>query len=434
MIQQGRRDRRITTLALATAAALAAVSFGGAATAADPVGEFEGQEIVLSRWAGDPWTAGQMAAAEEWAAATGGTVVFDAIPYENLRDKQALTLSSGGDYDMAYIHPSWFGEFAQAGYFYPIDDFLADPAMNAEGFSGASYIPGILAQGNYDGVQYCVQDFISTVLLAYRKDLFDAAGIAPPETLDDIVAAAQALDGQDGISGITLAGKRTGAIADNLSTLITAQDNWWYDDDLNVTLDPAAAEVAVDFYTAVAPYTPEGLLNFHIDEASTAAAQGQAAMVIASTPSLSALEDPERSSTVGLWGYAPLAVTAGDPAGELIYWNWCISANSEHPEAAYSFLSWFTGAEQQAKIAVATAAAGATEDFYQDEEVLAQLPFLTAMNAALGNKSNPQPSIGAWGKAQDQIELAVQESISGNMTSAEAAASMVEALEAALGS
>ena len=112
MIQQGRRDRRITTLALATAAALAAVSFGGAATAADPVGEFEGQEIVLSRWAGDPWTAGQMAAAEEWAAATGGTVVFDAIPYENLRDKQALTLSSGGDYDMAYIHPSWFGEFA----------------------------------------------------------------------------------------------------------------------------------------------------------------------------------------------------------------------------------------------------------------------------------------------------------------------------------
>jgi ABC-type glycerol-3-phosphate transport system substrate-binding protein len=397
-----------------------------------PVGSFAGQELVLSRWAGDPWTAGQRAAADEWQTATGGKITFDAIPYENLRDKQALTLAAGGDYDMVYVHPSWFGQFASSGFLAPIGDYLADPSKNAPGFSAASYLPGILAQGTYQDKQYCVQDFISTTLLAYRKDLLEAAGIQPPKTLDDIVAAAKALDGKDGISGITLPGKRAGAVADIVSSLITAQGNWWYGADGKTTLDLAAATKAVDFYTKVAAYTPEGLLNFHVDEASTAAAQGQAAMIISTTPSLQALEDSTKSSTVGKWGYAPLAVTADKPAGELIYWNWCISAKSEHPEAAYSFLSWFTSAKQQAKIAVQTATAGATKDFYENQDVLSKLPFLTAMNQAL-TTSNPQPSLAEWGKAQDGIELAVQDAISGKQTPAQAADAMHAALVSALG-
>jgi multiple sugar transport system substrate-binding protein len=402
------------------------------ATAGGPMGRFPGAKLVLSRWAGDPWTSGQKQAAAEWAGSTGGSIDINAVPYENLHDKQALTLTGVGGYDIVYVHPSWFGEFAKAGYLAPIDSYLSDPKRNPSGFSADSYLPNVLAQGKYDGKQYCLPDFVSTVVLGYRKDLFAAAGLQPPKTIDDIVAAAQALNGKNGTAGIILPGKRTGAVADVLSTLLTAQGNWWFDSDGKTSLDVAAATTAVEFYTKVAKYAPSGLLNDSVDEASAGAAQGKAAMVISTTPSLQALEDPSKSSTVGKWGYAPIAVSADKPAGELIYWNWCIAAKSQNKDAAYSFLQWYTSGAQQAKVAVAAATAGATKDFYTNSAVTAKLPFLPAMNQAL-TTSNPQPSLAAWPKIQDQIELAVQNAILGKQSPSEAAAAMRSALSASLG-
>jgi len=408
-----------------------AVGVSVAAQAGDPVGKFPDVSLTVSRWAGDPWTAAQVKAAEAWSAATGGKVVIDAIPYENLHDKDALEMASG-TFDIMYVHPSWFGEFASSGGLRPIDDFLADPAKNPPGYSADSFVPSVLVQGKYNGKQFCLPDFVSSVILAYRKDLFEAAGIAPPETLDDIVAAAAKLDGQDGVAGITLPGKRAGAVADVMATLITANGNWWFDADGKTTLDPAAAAEALKFYRDVAKFTPQGLLNFHVDEVATAAAQGQAAMAISTTPSLSALEDPARSKTVGKWGYAPLAVTADKPSGELIYWNWCINAASKNPEAAYSFIQYWTSGDQQAAVAKAAATAGATKDFYENKELLASLPFLPAMQAALGN-ANPQPSLAVWPKAQDNIELAVQEVIEGAKTPEDAGTGLVAMLKEVLG-
>jgi ABC-type glycerol-3-phosphate transport system substrate-binding protein len=402
------------------------------ATPGGPMGRFAGEKLVLSRWAGDPWTSGQKQAASEWAAATGGSLDVDAVPYENLHDKQALTLSGAGGYDILYVHPSWFGEFAKAGYLAPIDGYLSDAKRNPGGFSGASYLPNVLAQGKYAGKQYCLPDFVSTTVLAYRTDVFQKAGLPAPKTLDDVAAAAAKLNGKDGLAGIALPGKRAGAVADIMGSLLTAQGNWWYDAAQKTTLDRAKAAKAVDFYVKAARAAPSGVLNFHVDEAATAAAQGKAAMIISTTPSLQALEDPAKSSTAGKWAYLPLAFTAGKPAGELIYWNWCISAKSDHKDAAYSFLQWYTSGAQQAKVAIAAATAGATKDFYTNPDVQAKLPFLTAMNQAL-TTSNPQPSLPSWPKAQDKIELAVQEAIQGKMTPDQAAEAMYQAVHATLG-
>lgn len=421
--------RRIRTSLLA--GLVLALGSSATALANEPVGTFPDANLTLSRWAGDPWTAAQVRAAEAWSAVTGGKITIDAIPYENLRDKLALEMANG-TFDIMYVHPSWFGEFAASGGLLPIDDYLANAAMNPAGYSADSFVPSVLAQGKFDGKQYCLPDFVSSIILAYRKDIFEANGVAEPKTLADVVAAAEKLNGVDGVAGITLPGKRAGAVADVMSTLITAYGNWWYDPNGATSLDPAAAANALKFYADIARFTPQGLLNFHVDEVATAAAQGQAAMAISTTPSLSALEDPARSSTVGKWGYVPLAVTADKPSGELIYWNWCINAASKAPEAAYSFIQFWTSGDQQAAVAKAAATAGATKDFYENTELLASLPFLTAMQAALGN-ANPQPSLAVWPKAQDNIELAVQEVIEGQKTPEDAANGLVGMLKEVLG-
>ncbi|MDQ1571285.1 MAG: multiple sugar transport system substrate-binding protein [Actinomycetota bacterium] len=443
--QHGGRRTVLTVAALSISALLltSCSSSGGTTTGANPdakpktadgpYGKFPGEKLTLSRWAGDPWTAGQQTAATAWNASTGGNLTLAPVPYENLHDKQALTLSSGSDYDIVYVHPSWFGEFAKAGYLAPIDKYLSDPKRNPPGFSAASYQESVLKQGNYDGTQYCLPDFVSTIVVGYRTDLFQAAGLSAPKTVDDIIADAKALNGKDGASGIVMPGKATGAVSDVFSSLLTAQDNWWYDaSGTKSTLDTTAATNALNFYTSAAKYAPTGLLNMAVDDAATVAAQGKAAIVVDTTPSLSALEDTSKSKTVGKWAYVPLAFTADKPGGELIYWNWCISAKSKNKDAAYSFLQFYTDTAQQAKVALAASTLGATKSFYTDKAVTSKLPFLPAVNAALSN-SNPQPSLATWPKIQTAIEVAVQDAIQGKKTTAQAVAAMQDALKGLTG-
>jgi ABC-type glycerol-3-phosphate transport system substrate-binding protein len=413
--------------------ALAAIGSGLLLSAANaaPVGSFPDANLTLNRFAGDLWTGPQQEAVDTWSAATHGKITIEAVPYENLHDKQALELSNG-TYDIMYVHPSWFGEFVEAGGLLPIDKFINDPALNPPGFSRDSFISSILAQGAYKGKQYCLPDFVASVILAYRTDVFKKAGIAPPKTLDDVVAAAAKLNGVDGMAGITLPGKRAGAVADVMSTLITAHGNWWYNAQGRPSLDSAVAAKALKFYKDVAQYTPTGILNFHVEEVSNAAIQGRAAMAINITPMMGQFENPAKSATVGKWGYVALAADAAKPSGELIYWLWCIGSQSKSPAAAYSFIQYWTGGDQQAIVAKSAATMGATRDFYENKGLQASLPFLPALQAALGN-TNPQPSLSLWPKAQDSIELTVQDVISGKVSPDQGAASLVKMLDDTLG-
>jgi ABC-type glycerol-3-phosphate transport system substrate-binding protein len=392
---------------------------------------FDGASLVVSRWAGDPWQAATTSDAAAWAKLTGGAASIDALPYENLQQKQVLTLSSGSDYDIVYVHPSWFGQYAKAGYLAPIGQYLKNPDLAAGGSGSSTFLPNILKQGAYQGQQYCLQDFVGTDLLAYRTDLFKASRLPAPSTTDAVLTAARTLNGKNGVAGIVLPGKRTGAVADLMSTLLAGLGTWWYSPAGKSTLDVAKATRAVAFYAEAAKYAPKGVLNFHVDEAATLAAQGKAAMVIVNTPSFARLNDPKQSKTVGKWAYVPLAMRAGHPGGELIYWNWCVSAKSSNPEAAYSLIRYLTAKRQQAAVATTAYTAGATSDFYGDKALTRKLAFLPAMNAALAH-SQPQPSIAAWPKLQNTIELAVQDAIGGKKTPQQAAKAMRAALDAAL--
>jgi ABC-type glycerol-3-phosphate transport system substrate-binding protein len=415
---------------VALVAAAAALARGSG----DPVGKFPGASLTLSRWAGDPWEGATRTAATEWGSATGGSLKVDALPYENLHDKQVLQFAGhSGAYDLVYVHPSWFGEYVKGGYLKPIGAYLADKSLNPAGFKASSYyLPGIFKQGAFGGQQYCVQDFVATVLLAYRKDVFAKAHLAPPRSWAQVIADAKILNHKNGMAGIALPGKRTGAVADVLSTLLIGAGTWWYNSAEKASLDVNKATQAISFYARAAKYAPSGVLNFHWDEAATAAAQGKAAMLITLTPTLAWLNDPAKSKTVGKWGYVPLAATVKRPAGELVYWNWCVSSDSKDPKAAYSFIQWFTSGSEQAKVAVTGATAGSTTDFYTNKALLKKLPFLPAMNAAFKN-TEPQPSLTKWPQIQDKVELAVQNAIQGKLTPRQAARSMRATLNAALG-
>jgi multiple sugar transport system substrate-binding protein len=209
------RYLRSIAVAAAVLAALAAATTGASASdatqrhAARPT-DFSGTNLVISRWAGDPWQAATTNDAAAWAKLTGASVSVDALPYENLQQKQVLALSSGGDYDIVYVHPSWFGQYAKAGYLAPIGTYMNDASLAVGGSGSSTFLPAILKQGAYNGQQYCLQDFVGTDLLAYRTDVFKANHLKPPVTTADVIADAKLLNGKKGMAGISLPGKRTG--------------------------------------------------------------------------------------------------------------------------------------------------------------------------------------------------------------------------------
>jgi len=96
-------------------------------------------------------------------------------------------------------------------------------------------------------------------LLLYRKDLFDKAGLEAPQTLDDISAAAEELNG-DGMSGITLATKAgDGFTAETFEHVALATGCQLVNDGGDVTIDSPECVEALTWYGDIArDYSPKG--------------------------------------------------------------------------------------------------------------------------------------------------------------------------------
>lgn len=80
-------------------------------------------------------------------------------------------------------------DMIQGGQVVPLDGLLGD--------AEADFNPTMLARCSYDGHLYAIPQMIDMQLLIYRKSLLEEAGIEPPTTLDDLIAAAATLTNGD---------------------------------------------------------------------------------------------------------------------------------------------------------------------------------------------------------------------------------------------
>jgi multiple sugar transport system substrate-binding protein len=119
-------------------------------------------------------------------------------------------------------------------------------------------------------------------LLVYRKDLFEAAGLAEPTTYDDILAAAEELDSPDlaGFVGANIDGDAF--TAQTMEEIGLGNDCELVDEEGEVTFDSDQCVEALDFYGQLMQnYTVDGAQDVDTTRASYFA--GQAAMIIWST-------------------------------------------------------------------------------------------------------------------------------------------------------
>jgi len=93
----------------------------------------------------------------------------------------------------------------------------------------------------------------------YRADWFEEAGLNPPKTWDDILAAAKHFHNPEMNQYGILIGTKPEAFTEQVFTQFAlSNDAWLFDGDGNLTLNSPEMREAVEFYAELAKYTPPG--------------------------------------------------------------------------------------------------------------------------------------------------------------------------------
>lgn len=260
------------------------------------------------------------------------------------KDALRTTLGTSGAPDIffSWAGPGLGGEFIDAGASLDLEEYYDEYGW-ADRFSETT-MSTVTQYGGYDGVPYTQR----TEAVFYNKDLFAQAGVdAPPETYEDLVAAAQAL-ADAGITPIEFGGTvnwhvmrlldsllETECGADGYQALVTKAADWAEEDCVTATFE--------EFATWTSDYLNPGFISINNDEASALFYSGDAAMALEGDWFNQVIRDNGMDEeSVGLFAF---------PTGTgRIYGfneNNYISANSEHPDEAAVFLDYLTSEAAQ---------------------------------------------------------------------------------------
>ncbi|CAM3948477.1 extracellular solute-binding protein [Kibdelosporangium persicum] len=89
---------------------------------------------------------------------------------------------------------------------------LTDLTSKVDDLAGRDWIPGLRDPGALDGKQYGIPYYAANRVVIYRKDLFEQAGVTPPKTRAEWLAATEKLN-QGAVQGIYLPGQMWYALA-----------------------------------------------------------------------------------------------------------------------------------------------------------------------------------------------------------------------------
>ncbi len=373
--------RRNAVLGAIAATAIATMGFGAWA-------ETEVRVIAT----GEPYGNAMKKAAEIYKERTGVSVIVDQYPYSEAYNKEVLLGSSNSnEYDIMVLDCIWLPLFVKNNWVQPLDPLEANAKQKID-WNG--FVPGIVdAYDRYNGKLYAAPIDFFIEVMAYRADLFEAAGLSEaPKTWDEFRAYAEKLNQPDkGIYGVvTMPGEQDAGYSEwtvrlaSLSMPANANQFVWDKDFKSVLKHEDNGKKALDLWLDIKPFVAPGANEMGYAESTNAFMQGNGAMFINWYMTFSDVENPETSKVVGKVKYAlpPRNTLEGQRHDYLGGFQVAIASNAPQPAAAYDFIAFLTTDEGQA-IMLENGAPGAYRSFvYDDPKWLARYPFLAPVKEA----------------------------------------------------
>lgn len=356
-MQRIRWNRGILAGALITSLLVAAGCGGSGNTEkSDPApasGTAQKEPIKLEFWTmanGEKQEAGEMAIINEWNQLHPDIQVERVqLGWGDYQQKMVGAVQagdppdiSGGDAGIPFFMNSM-------GAAEPIDDVVAKLKQSPD---WADINPYAYEKFNVDGHYIGFTWGIDGRSIFYRKDIFEAKGIKPPKTWEDLLAAAKALnDPANEFYGIVFPAKAGTYDTDQFwMTLALQAGGGVADANGKPTIGSKANLEALKFELELAKYAPEGIAGYTWDEVHRIYQQGKAAMVMNGGWFIEQMksEAPEIYAKTDV--LPTLTGPSGKPVSVGFYNGWMVYKGGKHVKESKEFLAFALQKQQLSKI------------------------------------------------------------------------------------
>jgi multiple sugar transport system substrate-binding protein len=323
-----------------------------ARAAITPGKPFDGQEINVLAVQSTQFAAHAKKVAA-FTEQTGIKVNYVYVPFVALRERLTAEMVGGSDdFDVVTAMDAWIPPL--------VDRYLApiDADLSKRGIDLARYPTPFTASGKFPTGLYGLPVRCHIQLLWYRKDLFDKAGLQPPTTWDEMVAAGKTVQEQNPeIAGITIPyGPKDGQNLMVWYNFLWGAGGDIFDADMKPIFNsPEGIKATTDFTDIILKHkiTPAGAASFNEADSTTFFFQGKAAMVPVWWHVYNRLSLPDAGVKRDQVGFVPLPSYPGK--GSTTYtnnWIYGINGLTKKRDAAVEFLDYITSPEIEKSILV----------------------------------------------------------------------------------
>jgi multiple sugar transport system substrate-binding protein len=316
--------------------------------------------------------------------------------------------AKGTDYDVFDADVIWPAEFAQAGYALPLDKFVEKDGINMK-----NYMQGPVQALTFKGQLWGMPKFIDAGLLFYRKDLAPT----PPATWEELIATSKSLKGKtgSGYSYVMQAKQYEGLIC-NAIEFISAYGGKVVDGNGDITIKSAETKKGLEVMKSVvkSDFVPNNITTFTETETDAAFIEGKTAFARNWPYQWAEGQDASKSKIVDKVGVAPLPKGSVSSAAALGGWVTMINKYSKHPNEAWEFVKFMTGAEGQKVSAIKGSNAPTLLSVYNDADVqknplFGNKDFVSGLSAAVSRPVSP-----IYPKLSDIMQVEISKYLAGS--------------------
>jgi multiple sugar transport system substrate-binding protein len=272
------------------AGGLAALLMTTAMGAIAHAGQFDGVTVNIMTFTGPQIAEPLQRHAPEFEKLTGAKVNVITVPFSDLYTKLLTDWSSGtNSVDAAVIAPQWMGDYISGGFLEDLSDRVTKDKDLAWDDIGPFFRD---FSAKFNGKTYLIPLDGDFHMIYYRTDVFKDAGLQPPQTWEDYVADAKALNGKDMNGdgtpdyGSCISKKRnaqaywfiTSIAGGMIQSKGTAQGAFFDPRDMKGLVNNEAFAKALDIYKETTQYGPPNEINLDVGDTRGLFTSGRCAL------------------------------------------------------------------------------------------------------------------------------------------------------------
>lgn len=355
----------------------------------------------------------------------GATADILGLPFVGQYEKiVAEMLTRSSVYDVLAFPPQMLGDFVSNGFLAPLSGLGNEADFNLSDVLPAYRDPNLRRNGKL----YAAPFDGDILQIAYRTDIFSAAGISqPPQTWDEFLNIAKELHKPPTQYGNAFYAQRGFCYAWFMN-IFAGLGGQWFSTDMKPAINTDQGVQALQMLVNLKQYAPPNILQVGYPELNAAYMNGSTAMVVQWDDLALKAEDPSQSKVVGKNAYAPCPVRSYMPYSRVL----AVSAFSKNQQNAYKVVQYMSSAEVSIKD-VYDPKCG--EDPFRESHLdpakvkdhlgnpsmpAAQAQsYVSAIKACLTN-GYPELSIPGAPRYLDILDLFVSEALAGSLTPSQA--------------